>query len=173
MENNVFNFFTLGPRGDSVRGCANHNIWSHYIFHGELREDSKWETSDLLEFSDLHWAWKLVANHHSFFVAGKFFLFLVFMFLTFTYFTFYGMMAVGLTSSQHLAAVISSAFYSLWNLLSGFLVPKPVSGPFPVRNYLHTSLWFLIMGWLPWPPWCISCQFLGNYSRMNMSKPFD
>ncbi|CAK7331240.1 unnamed protein product [Dovyalis caffra] len=34
-------------------------------------------------------------------------------------------MAVGLTPSQHLAAVISSAFYSLWNLLSGFLVPKP------------------------------------------------
>ncbi|KAL3740884.1 hypothetical protein ACJRO7_022072 [Eucalyptus globulus] len=57
--------------------------------------------------------------------ARKFFLFLVFMFLTFTYFTFYGMMAVGLTPSPHLAAVISSAFYSLWNLLSGFLVPKP------------------------------------------------
>ncbi|KAK4275171.1 hypothetical protein QN277_018300 [Acacia crassicarpa] len=56
--------------------------------------------------------------------AGKFFLYLVFMFLTFTYFTFYGMMAVGLTPSQHLSAVISSAFYSLWNLLSGFLIPK-------------------------------------------------
>ncbi|XP_061347196.1 ABC transporter G family member 31-like isoform X2 [Gastrolobium bilobum] len=56
--------------------------------------------------------------------AGKFFLYLVFMFLTFTYFTFYGMMAVGLTPSQHLAAVISSAFYSLWNLLSGFLIPQ-------------------------------------------------
>ncbi|KAH1262939.1 ABC transporter G family member 51 [Glycine max] len=54
----------------------------------------------------------------------KFFLYLVFMFLTFTYFTFYGLMAVGLSSSQHLAAVISSAFYSLWNLLSGFLIPK-------------------------------------------------
>ena len=49
------------------------------------------------------------------------------MFLTFTYFTFYGMMAVGLTPSQQMAAVVSSAFYSLWNLLSGFLVPKPVS----------------------------------------------
>ncbi|RYQ99046.1 hypothetical protein Ahy_B07g086895 [Arachis hypogaea] len=56
--------------------------------------------------------------------AAKFFLYLLFMFLTFTYFTFYGMMAVGFTPSQHLAAVLSSAFYSLWNLLSGFLVPK-------------------------------------------------
>lgn len=60
-------------------------------------------------------------------VAGKFLLYLLFMFLTFNYFTFYGMMAVGLTPSQNLAAVVSSAFYSLWNLLSGFLVPKPVS----------------------------------------------
>ncbi|XP_073062087.1 ABC transporter G family member 31 isoform X2 [Primulina eburnea] len=57
--------------------------------------------------------------------AGKFFLYLLFMFLTFTYFTFYGMMVVGLTPTQNLASVISSAFYSLWNLLSGFLVPKP------------------------------------------------
>ncbi|KAA3458581.1 ABC transporter G family member 31-like [Gossypium australe] len=59
--------------------------------------------------------------------ASKFFLYLVIMFLTFTYFTFYGMMAVGLTPSLHMAAVVSSAFYSFWNLLSGFLVPKPVS----------------------------------------------
>ncbi|KAK4412483.1 ABC transporter G family member 31 [Sesamum alatum] len=57
--------------------------------------------------------------------VGKFFYYLLFMFLTFTYFTFYGMMVVGLTPTQHLAAVVSSAFYSLWNLLSGFLVPKP------------------------------------------------
>lgn len=59
--------------------------------------------------------------------AGKFLLYMLIMFLTFTYFTFYGMMAVGLTPSQHMAAVVSSAFYSLWNLLAGFLVPKPVS----------------------------------------------
>ncbi|XP_022752647.1 ABC transporter G family member 31 isoform X2 [Durio zibethinus] len=57
--------------------------------------------------------------------ARKFFLYLVFMFLTFTYYTFYGLMAVGLTPTQQMAAVVSSAFYSLWNLLSGFLIPKP------------------------------------------------
>ncbi|KAK9065935.1 hypothetical protein SSX86_015337 [Deinandra increscens subsp. villosa] len=55
----------------------------------------------------------------------KFLLYLVFMFLTFTYFTFYGMVAIGLTPSQQMAAVVSSAFYSLWNLLAGFLLPKP------------------------------------------------
>lgn len=38
-----------------------------------------------------------------------------------------GIMAVAITPSQQLAAVISSAFYSLWNLFSGFLIPRPVS----------------------------------------------
>ncbi|XP_010521947.1 PREDICTED: ABC transporter G family member 31-like [Tarenaya hassleriana] len=57
--------------------------------------------------------------------AQKFLLYLVFMFLTFTFFTFFGMMVVGFTRTLHLAAVISSAFYSLCELLSGFLVPKP------------------------------------------------
>jgi len=36
-------------------------------------------------------------------------------------------MAIGVTPTQHLAAVTSSAFYSLWNLVAGFMVPKPVS----------------------------------------------
>lgn len=35
--------------------------------------------------------------------------------------------AIGLTPTQHLAAIISAAIISLWNLMSGFLVPKPVS----------------------------------------------
>uniref|UniRef100_A0A803LXC5 ABC transporter domain-containing protein n=1 Tax=Chenopodium quinoa TaxID=63459 RepID=A0A803LXC5_CHEQI len=60
----------------------------------------------------------------TYFMIGKFLLYLVFTFLTFTYFTFYGMMAVSLTPTQHMAAVISSASYSLWNLFSGFLIPK-------------------------------------------------
>ncbi|KAG5064098.1 hypothetical protein JHK85_005281 [Glycine max] len=73
----------------------------------------------------------------------KFFLYLVFMFLTFTYFTFYGLMAVGLSSSQHLAAVISSAFYSLWNLLSGFLIPKAIPGWWICFYYICPIPWTL------------------------------
>ncbi|CAL1397627.1 unnamed protein product [Linum trigynum] len=56
--------------------------------------------------------------------AGKFFMYVVFMFLTFSYFTFFGMMAVGLTATQSLSAVVSSAFYSLCDLLSGFLISR-------------------------------------------------
>ncbi|KAK9150152.1 hypothetical protein Syun_008461 [Stephania yunnanensis] len=43
----------------------------------------------------------------------------------FSYFTFYGIMAVGLTPNVHVAAIVSSAFYSVWNLLSGFFIPIP------------------------------------------------
>uniref|UniRef100_A0A6J1C459 ABC transporter G family member 31-like n=1 Tax=Momordica charantia TaxID=3673 RepID=A0A6J1C459_MOMCH len=75
---------------------------------------------------------------------GKFLLYVLFMFLTFTYFTFYGMMAVGLTPSQHMAAIVSSAFYSLWNLFSGFLVPKPsIPGWWIWFHYLCPVSWTL------------------------------
>ncbi|GMN23687.1 hypothetical protein TIFTF001_000222 [Ficus carica] len=74
-------------------------------------------------------------------VAGKFTLYIMFMFLTFMYFTFFSMMAVGLTPSLHLATVISSAVYSLWNLLSGFFVPRPrFEGS--VKEYLEVHLDF-------------------------------
>jgi ABC-2 type transporter len=51
---------------------------------------------------------------------------MLFMLLTLTYFTFYGFMAVALTPSVQLAAVISSTFYSIWNLFSGFIITRPV-----------------------------------------------
>ena len=49
------------------------------------------------------------------------------MYFTLLYFTFYGMMAVGLTPNYHIASIVSSAFYAIWNLFSGFIIPRPVS----------------------------------------------
>jgi len=57
--------------------------------------------------------------------AGKFFLFILFFFLTLTYFTVFGMMAVALTPAVPLASILCSFFFGLWNLLCGFLIPKP------------------------------------------------
>ncbi|CAN1121568.1 Pleiotropic drug resistance protein 1 [Linum perenne] len=57
---------------------------------------------------------------------AKFFWYLFFMYFTLLYFTFYGMMAVAVTPNQHIASIVSSAFYSLWNLFSGFIVPRPM-----------------------------------------------
>ncbi|MQM20638.1 hypothetical protein Taro_053662 [Colocasia esculenta] len=57
--------------------------------------------------------------------AAKFFWYLFFMYFTLLYFTFYGMMAVGMTPNQNVAAIVSAAFYGIWNLFSGFLIPRP------------------------------------------------
>ncbi|XP_042507477.1 pleiotropic drug resistance protein 1-like [Macadamia integrifolia] len=57
--------------------------------------------------------------------AEKFFWYLFFMYFTLLYFTYYGMMAVGLTPNLHISSIVCSAFYALWNLFSGFLIPRP------------------------------------------------
>ncbi|RRT63316.1 hypothetical protein B296_00018839 [Ensete ventricosum] len=55
----------------------------------------------------------------------KFFWYLFFMFFTFMYFTFYGMMAVAMTPNSDIAAIVSTAFYAIWNIFAGFLIPRP------------------------------------------------
>uniref|UniRef100_A0A2P2K9X4 Uncharacterized protein MANES_04G106100 n=2 Tax=Rhizophora mucronata TaxID=61149 RepID=A0A2P2K9X4_RHIMU len=57
--------------------------------------------------------------------AAKFFWYLFFMFFTLLYFTYYGMMTVALTPNHHIAAIVSTAFYGMWNLFSGFIIPRP------------------------------------------------
>jgi hypothetical protein len=69
--------------------------------------------------------------------AAKFLWYLFFMYFTLLYFTFYGMMAVGLTPNESIAAIISSAFYNVWNLFSGYLIPRPVSNSLPSWPALH------------------------------------
>ncbi|KAL5201069.1 hypothetical protein ABZP36_035423 [Zizania latifolia] len=56
--------------------------------------------------------------------AAKFFWYLFFMYFTLSYYTFYGMMSVGLTPSYNMASVVSTAFYAIWNLFSGFIIPR-------------------------------------------------
>ncbi|XP_061336755.1 pleiotropic drug resistance protein 1-like isoform X2 [Gastrolobium bilobum] len=57
--------------------------------------------------------------------ASKFFWYLFFMYFTFLYFTFYGMMTVAVTPNQHVASIVATSFYGIWNLFSGFIVPQP------------------------------------------------
>ncbi|MED6174626.1 transcription factor [Stylosanthes scabra] len=53
----------------------------------------------------------------------KFFWYLFFMYFTLCYFTFYGMMAVAVTPNYHIGSIVAAAFYGVWNLFSGFLIP--------------------------------------------------
>ncbi|XP_050286353.1 pleiotropic drug resistance protein 1-like isoform X2 [Quercus robur] len=57
--------------------------------------------------------------------AAKFFWYLFFTYFSLLYFTFYGMMTVAVTPNHHISSIIASAFYSIWNLFSGFIVPRP------------------------------------------------
>ncbi|XP_065866305.1 pleiotropic drug resistance protein 1-like [Euphorbia lathyris] len=56
--------------------------------------------------------------------AAKFLWYVFFMYFTLLYFTYYGMMAVAVTPNHHIASIISSAFYGIWNLFSGFIIPR-------------------------------------------------
>ncbi|KAF8398268.1 hypothetical protein HHK36_017195 [Tetracentron sinense] len=56
--------------------------------------------------------------------ASKFMWFFFFMFFTFLYYTYYGMMTVALTPNVAFAAIVSSAFYGVWMLFAGFLIPR-------------------------------------------------
>ncbi|XP_028778960.1 ABC transporter G family member 29-like isoform X2 [Neltuma alba] len=57
--------------------------------------------------------------------AAKFFWFYFICFFSFLYFTYYGMMSVAVTPTTQLAAIFSSAFYGLFNIFSGFMIPRP------------------------------------------------
>lgn len=46
------------------------------------------------------------------------------------------MMAVAVSPHVQLAAVISSAFYSIWFLFAGFLIPRPVRGSSPILGHV-------------------------------------
>nr|XP_043640211.1 pleiotropic drug resistance protein 1-like isoform X1 [Erigeron canadensis] len=54
----------------------------------------------------------------------KFFWHLFFMYFTLLYFTFFGMMTAAVTPNHNIAAIISSAFFAIWNLFSGFIIPR-------------------------------------------------
>lgn len=56
--------------------------------------------------------------------APKFFWYFVFMLLTLFYFTCYGLMSISITPNEQLSMVVSAFFFSIWNLLCGFLIPR-------------------------------------------------
>jgi len=55
-------------------------------------------------------------------------------FFSFLYFTYYGMMTVSITPNHQVASIFGAAFYGLFNLFSGFFIPRPVS---------RVQVWFL------------------------------
>ncbi|AQK82589.1 ABC transporter G family member 29 [Zea mays] len=57
--------------------------------------------------------------------AVKFFWFFFISYFSFLYFTYYGMMAVSISPNHEVASIFAAAFFSLFNLFSGFFIPRP------------------------------------------------
>ncbi|KAL4554588.1 hypothetical protein LXL04_037182 [Taraxacum kok-saghyz] len=57
--------------------------------------------------------------------AAKFFWYFFFEFCCLLYMTYYGMMTVAITPNANIAAIIASSFFALFNLFSGFIIPRP------------------------------------------------
>ncbi|XP_050231244.1 ABC transporter G family member 39-like [Mercurialis annua] len=68
----------------------------------------------LILFSMIGFEWKV----------GNFLWFFYFFSTSFLYFTMYGMMVVALTPNHQIAAIAMSFFIALWNLFSGFIIPR-------------------------------------------------
>ncbi|KAK4765391.1 hypothetical protein SAY86_026481 [Trapa natans] len=57
--------------------------------------------------------------------VAKFLWFFFISFFSFLYFTYYGMMTVSITPNHQVASIVAAAFISLFNLFSGFFIPRP------------------------------------------------
>jgi hypothetical protein len=74
---------------------------------------------------------------------AKFLWFFYVSFLTFLYFTYYGMMTVSISPNGQVASIFAAAFYSFFNLFSGFFVARSVSHlilfPFTKIDYKNSN----------------------------------
>ncbi|KAK7284172.1 hypothetical protein RJT34_18913 [Clitoria ternatea] len=86
----------------------------------------------------------------------KVFWYLFFMYFTFLYFTYYGMMSVAVTPNQHISSIVSSAFYAVWNLFSGFIVPRP-----------RIPVWWRWYSWANPVAWSLYGLVASQYGDIN------
>jgi ABC-type multidrug transport system ATPase subunit len=75
--------------------------------------------------------------------AAKYFWFFFILFFGVLYHTYYGMMMVSLTPNATLATICASFFYAIFNLFSGFLIPKPLIPPWWIWYY-----WICPLSWV-------------------------
>ncbi|KAL6274816.1 hypothetical protein ACE6H2_025508 [Prunus campanulata] len=98
--------------------------------------------------------------------VSKFFWYLFFMYFTFLYFTFHGMMIVAITPNNTISAVVSSAFFPLWNIISGFIIPKT-----------RIPIWWRWFYWISPTSWSLyglfSSQFGGITDTLDSGETVD
>ncbi|KAK6233316.1 hypothetical protein SCA6_003389 [Theobroma cacao] len=78
------------------------------------------------------------------------------MFCTQLYFTFFGMLFVSLTPDVTIAGALSSFFYPMLNLFSGFLIPP-----------LKIPKWWIWLYYLMPTSWTLNCLLTSQYGDVN------
>ncbi|KAJ0709579.1 putative ABC-type sulfate transporter [Helianthus annuus] len=80
--------------------------------------------------------------------AGKFFWFFYVIFFSFLYFTYYGMMTVSITPNEQVAAIFAASFYAIFNIFSGFFIPRPKIPKWWVWYYWICPLAWTVYGFM-------------------------
>lgn len=88
--------------------------------------------------------------------AAKFFWFYFVTFFSFLYFTYYGMMTVSITPNHQVAAIFAAAFYALFNLFSGFFIPRP-----------KIPKWWIWYYWICPVAWTVYGLIIGQYGDVQ------
>ncbi|XAR52748.1 hypothetical protein NMG60_11020974 [Bertholletia excelsa] len=88
--------------------------------------------------------------------AYKVFWYFYTMFCTLLYFTYFGMLLIAITPSFPVAAILQSAFYSLFSLFCGFLVPWP-----------QIPKWWIWMYYLSPTSWTLNGMLNSQYGDIN------
>ncbi|PRQ26836.1 putative sulfate-transporting ATPase [Rosa chinensis] len=98
--------------------------------------------------------------------VSKFFWQLFFIYFSYLYFTLYGMMSVAITPNIAVSAVVSTAFNPLWNVFSGFIIPKS-----------RIPIWWRWFYWSCPVSWSlygmIGSQFDGIEDRLDSGETVD
>nr|XP_043614573.1 ABC transporter G family member 35-like [Erigeron canadensis] len=80
--------------------------------------------------------------------AAKFFWFFFVIFFSFLYFTYYGMMTVSITPNDQVAAIFAASFYAVFNIFSGFFIPRPRIPKWWVWYYWICPLAWTVYGFI-------------------------
>ncbi|XP_071711640.1 ABC transporter G family member 35-like [Rutidosis leptorrhynchoides] len=84
--------------------------------------------------------------------AAKFFWAFFINFFSFLYFTYFGMLTVSLTPNDQIAAIFAAGFYLLFNIFSGFYIPRP-----KIPGWWIWYYWICPMAWTVYG--CIVSQY--------------
>ncbi|CAN0858781.1 ABC transporter G family member 29 [Linum grandiflorum] len=88
--------------------------------------------------------------------AAKFMWFYFISFFSFLYFTYYGMMTVSVTPNHQVAAIFAATFYALFNLFSGFFIPRP-----------RIPKWWVWYYWICPVAWTVYGLILSQYGDVE------